>query len=124
MKRIFTSFAIEDEKLKNLFVGQSKNENCPYEFADYSVKEPFDYKWKMQCEEKIKTCNGMIALISNNSQKAEGEKWEVEKALELRLPIIGVVISENTSAQYYSPYNKIKYIQWEQKEISRWIENL
>ena len=65
----------------------------------------------------------MIALISNNSQQADGEKWEVEKAVELGLPVIGVKIRENTSIQN-SPFNKIKYIEWKQEEISRWIENL
>lgn len=37
-KRIFISFAIEDANLRDLLVGQVKNENSPFEFVDMSVK--------------------------------------------------------------------------------------
>ena len=40
MKRIFISFATEDIRLRDLLVGQSKNDNCPFEFVDMSVKKP------------------------------------------------------------------------------------
>ena len=42
-KRIFISFAIEDANLRDLLVGQVKNENSPFEFVDMSVKAPWDY---------------------------------------------------------------------------------
>ena len=38
-KRIFISFAVEDSNLRDLLVGQSKNDSCPFEFVDMSVKE-------------------------------------------------------------------------------------
>lgn len=40
MKRIFISFAIEDERLRDFLKGQAKNENSPFEFVDMSVKKP------------------------------------------------------------------------------------
>ena len=48
-KRIFVSFAIEDEKLRDFLVGQSKNDKCPFEFYDMSVKTPWDSEWKTKC---------------------------------------------------------------------------
>ena len=45
-KRIFISFAIEDERLRDLLVGQARNEKSPFEFVDMSVKEPWDSAWK------------------------------------------------------------------------------
>ena len=36
-KRIFISFAIEDANLRDLLVGQVKNENSPFEFVDMSA---------------------------------------------------------------------------------------
>ena len=38
-KRIFISFAIEDEQLRDLLVGQARNDNSPFEFIDMSVKK-------------------------------------------------------------------------------------
>ena len=40
--RAFLSFVQEDLNLVNLFRGQAKNERLDLEFADYSIKEPFD----------------------------------------------------------------------------------
>jgi hypothetical protein len=45
-KRVFVAFVIEDETTKNLFTGQAKNENVPYDFVDISVKEPWYQKLK------------------------------------------------------------------------------
>jgi len=56
-KRIFTSFAIEDEKLRDLFIGQARNEKVPYELVDMSVKQPWSSEWKTKCRTKIKGCD-------------------------------------------------------------------
>ncbi len=42
MIRAFLSFVEEDLNVVNLFRGQAKNQNSDLEFADYSIKEPFD----------------------------------------------------------------------------------
>lgn len=38
-KRVFISFVMEDVKLRDLMVGQSKNPNTPFEFVDMSIKK-------------------------------------------------------------------------------------
>ena len=39
-KRVFISFDYDhDLDLKNLLVGQAKNEDSPFEIADFSIKE-------------------------------------------------------------------------------------
>lgn len=40
LKRIFVSFAMEDEDARNLLGGQSKLGDWPIEYADLSVKVP------------------------------------------------------------------------------------
>jgi hypothetical protein len=42
MIRAFLSFVEEDLNVVNLFRGQAKNDNTDLEFADYSIKDPFD----------------------------------------------------------------------------------
>ncbi len=62
-KRVFISFAIEDEQYRDYLVKQAKDERSPFTFVDMSVKQPWDEKiWKQKCRSKIKSCNGMIVL--------------------------------------------------------------
>jgi hypothetical protein len=89
-KRIFTSFAVEDQRVRDLLVGQARNESTPFEFVDMSVKEPWDSRWKSNCRSKIKGCDGMIALLSRNTMTAEGARWELSCAREEAIPVIGV----------------------------------
>ncbi len=55
-----------------------------------SVKEPWDEKWKTNCRTKIKGRNGVIALISKNTAKADGAKWEIKCAKDEKIPIVGM----------------------------------
>ena len=53
--RTFISFDFDhDEDLRNLLVGQSKNEDSPFEIADWSLKEPLDGNWKEKIKPRIK----------------------------------------------------------------------
>lgn len=86
-KRIFISFAIEDESLRNLLKGQARNNNAPFEFIDMSVKEPWDNAWKTKCRTRIKGCDGMIAIVTKNTKKADGQIWEIKCANEESIPV-------------------------------------
>lgn len=45
-KRIFISFAIEDEKYRDFLKGQALNTNSPFSYTDMSAKQAWDNKWK------------------------------------------------------------------------------
>ena len=81
-KRIFIAFAVEDKTYRDFLVGQSKLKKSPFDFNDFSVKEPWDAKWKTNCRSRIKGCDGVIALISKNTAKADGQLWEIQCAYE------------------------------------------
>ncbi len=89
-KRIFTSFAIEDVQVKNLFTGQAKKDEVPYDFVDMSVKEPWSNSWKTRCRTKIKGCDGVIVLVTKNLKQADGAIWEIKCAKEEKIPVLGV----------------------------------
>jgi hypothetical protein len=40
--------------------------DCPIDYTDFSVKQPWSNSWKTNCRQRIKSCNGVIALLSNN----------------------------------------------------------
>ena len=87
-KRIFVSFAMEDRSLRDLFTGQRLHAGTPFEFADFSVKQPWDQNWKTSCRTKIKGCDGVIALITNNTPNALGQLWEIKCAYEELIPVL------------------------------------
>lgn len=89
-KRVFIAFAKEDERQRDLLVGQASNEKVPFDFIDMSVKEAYDEKWKTQCRVRVKGCHGMIALISSNTAGSNGEKWEMTCAREEGVKLTGL----------------------------------
>ncbi|MDA3884340.1 MAG: hypothetical protein PF638_01980 [Candidatus Delongbacteria bacterium] len=89
-KRIFISFAIEDVILRDFLVGQARNNNSPFEFVDMSVNEPWDSSWKTNCRRKIKGCDGMIIITTQNTPKADGQLWEIKCALEENVPALAI----------------------------------
>lgn len=92
LKRIFVGFAVEDRDARDLLRGQSKLGDSPIEYTDYSVKEPWSESWKTQCRQRIRSCDGFIALLSSNTKDADGARWEIKCAVEEGIPVLGVHI--------------------------------
>lgn len=123
-KKIFTSFAIEDETIKILFTGQAKKDNVPYNFVDMSVKEPWSKAWKTKCRTKIKGCNGVIVLITKNLKQAGGAIWEIKCAKEEKVPVLGVYMKNCTSSDSPSELDGIKKITWTWPDIATFVNGL
>ena len=88
MARVFISFAIEDRDLRILLNGQKKNARNPIEFTDFGVNEPWDSSWRTNCRKRIKSCKGMIGIITPNTPKAGGQLWELKCAIEEGIPLL------------------------------------
>ncbi|SNT61897.1 hypothetical protein SAMN05216276_108612 [Streptosporangium subroseum] len=89
-KTIFIAFAMEDEVSRNMFTGQRVNAKTPFEFIDMSVKEQYESEWKTRVLTRVRRSDGVIALISNSTPKAEGQLWEIQCALDEGKPLIGI----------------------------------
>lgn len=123
-KRIFTSFAIEDERMRDLFVGQARAERVPYELVDMSVKEPWSDSWKTRCRTKIRGCDGVVTLITKNLNQADGARWEIECAKDEGIPMIGVYIRGATANNVPVELNGIKKITWTWDGIASFVNGL
>lgn len=122
-KRVFVAFAVEDRVYRDFLKGQSLDTSSPFEYTDMSVKEPWDSEWKEKCRSRIKGCDGVIALLSKNSLKADGEKWEITCAKEEKVPLIGIYIhAEDESSP--SEMNGVKKIRWTWESIGAFIDSL
>lgn len=102
MPRVFISFHIEDEAQVNLLRYQAKTSD-QIEFIDYSVKEPFDDKWKTRCTERIKQSSVVVIAIGKDTHSREAVLWEIRKAHELGKPVIGMRIHGNENHRIPQP---------------------
>jgi hypothetical protein len=89
--KVFISFHIDDEAQVNLLRHQAKNSD-QLDFDDRSLKEPFDEKWKTQCEKRIERSDILIVAIGEKTHEREAVIWEIRKAHELEIPVIGMRI--------------------------------
>ena len=89
---------IEDQLLSIFLHGQARNEASPFDFVDMSVKEPWDNAWKTNCRTRIKGCDGLIAIITKNTPKADGQLWEIRCAYEEEIPVMLMYGSDDRPA--------------------------
>lgn len=93
-KTVFIAFAKEDETTRNLFTGQRVNPDTPFEFIDMGVKDPYDSGWKDRVRTRVRRSDGVIALISSSTPKADGELWEISCAVDESKPLLGIWIED------------------------------
>ena len=85
--RAFISFDFDhDEDLRNLLVGQSKNEDSPFEIADWSVKESLTGDWKEKVRNRVKRVNQVIVMCGQYTDTATGVNIELKITQEEKKP--------------------------------------
>ena len=125
MKRIFISFSLEDENLRDLLRGQSRNTNSPFEFVDMSVKQPWDSQWKTKCRTRIRGCDGMISIITRNTKKADGQIWEMNCAIDEGIPLLAIYGNkDHIGATIPNECGYLPVVDWNWEKISAWIKQL
>lgn len=122
--RIFTSFAIEDANLRTMLVGQGLNKKTPFEFVDMSVKEPWDSAWKTNCRTKIKGCDGVIGIITNNIVKATGQLWELQCAYDEGIPVLLIYGNDDRPSNLPDPVKGRRINLWSWDNISAFLDKL
>jgi hypothetical protein len=124
-KRIFISFAIEDKKYRDFLVAQAKNEKSPFSFVDMSVKQPWDEEiWKQKCRTRIKSCDGMIVLLSKNIWHSSGARWEMKCAQEESISTIGMHITKSDRGAIPPELEGKKIIPWSWRDLGRTVDGL
>jgi hypothetical protein len=119
-KVVFIAFAIEDEKQRDLLKGQSLNTRSPFEYIDMSVKEAYDSEWKERVRTRIKRSDGVIALVSKNSLKSSGQKWEIQCAKEEKKRILGIWAYSDDRTDLEGVNTKV----WTWENIANFIDSL
>ena len=123
-KRVFVSFAKEDEQYRDYLVKQAKSDRSPFTFVDMSVKKPWDEKeWKKKCRTKIKSCDGLIVLLSKRTWHSSGSRWEIKCAVEEGITTIGMHIKKNDKGAIPPELKGKNVITWSWENLSKAIKN-
>ena len=117
-KIIFVAFAIEDQASRDLLKGQSLNTKSPFEYTDMSVKKAYDKEWKQRVRTRIRRSDGVIALVSKNSLRSSGQKWETQCAREEKKPIRGIWVYTGDRTNIVGVYTKV----WAWANITAFID--
>jgi hypothetical protein len=124
IRNVFISFHAEDEEQVDLLREQAKNKKFDIEFRDYSVKEPFDEKWKSQCREKISQTSMLIVMIGPKTAQREAVNWEINEAYRQGKKVIGVRIYRNKNDPVPKQLrdHNAPILKWNLKDIQRKLD--
>lgn len=122
-KKIFISFALEDKYYRDLLKAQSLSTVLPFSYTDMPEKEPGGLAWQTNCRTRIKGCDGVIVLISKNTEGNRALEYEISCAIKEGIPIMGVHTDRDRGTP--SPLlARKKIIAWEWEEIAGFIDSL
>ena len=85
--RVFISFDFDhDDDLRVLLIGQAKNDDSPFDIADWSVKEELTGDWKEKVAKRIKQVDQVAVICGQHTDTATGVSAEIEMARECEKP--------------------------------------
>lgn len=122
-KIVFLAFAKEDETTKNLFLGQRKLTDTPYDWTDMSVKEPYKSEWKERVRTRVRRSHGVIALIGSSTPIADGQLWEIACAVSEERPLLGVWIETGYRTKPVE-MSGARCVDWTWENVAKFIDGL
>ena len=122
--RIFISFAVEDKFYRDALRQQARDNRSPFDFVDLGLEKPFTNKWKTQCRKVIQGVDGVIALISKNTTKADGARWEIKCAVEEGIPVMGMHIHKDAKGPVPSELKGQKVVEWSWPALAKFVDSL
>lgn len=124
-RNVFVSFDADEDKAQvRLLASQAKDDRFQHRFRDYSVKEPFEEKWKKNVAEKMKQTSAVIVAVGKDTHKSKSVEWEIEEAHRQGKKVIGMRIYRNANHKTPAALNRHgdKVIPWDTKKISKELE--
>ena len=124
-RNVFISFDVDEDKPQvKLLASQAKDERFPFHFRDYSVKEPFEEKWKQGVREKISQTSAVIVAIGEKTHESGAVDWEIREAHRQGKKVIGVRLykDENHRVPKAMREHGDKVVDWNAKQIAQELE--
>lgn len=91
-RKVFVSYAPEDQEAFQEFIKQSMKENLPFELVYTPVKEAWDEAWRNETKQLIKQSDSILVLISKNIKVSESAFWEMKCSNESGKPMLSMFL--------------------------------
>lgn len=124
-RNVFISFDVDEDKSQVRFLAsQAKDERFPFHFRDYSVKEPFEEKWKQRVREKIAQTSAVIVAIGEKTHESDAVDWEIREAHRQGKKVIGVRLhkGQNHTVPKAMKEHGDRVVTWNAKQIAQELE--
>ncbi len=124
-RNVFVSYDMDNDKgMVTFLTSQAKDERFPFVFRDYSVKEPFENKWKSQVRDKISQTSAVIVGIGEKTHQSKAVDWEIREAHRQGKKVIGVRLQSSQNHRVPSALNEYgdRVINWKANDIARELE--
>lgn len=91
--RVFISFEFEQDKgLRDLLIGQSRNDATPFEVIDHSLHEQQPEKeWAQKAASMIARADIVIVIVGPTTYKAKGVLTEIAIARRLHKRVVQLI---------------------------------
>ena len=89
-KTVFLAFAEHDELFRDLFTTQWARAGDQARFLDSPGDETCPQEWKKDVRERIRDCDGVIALIGGHTPDSAAERWQIRCAVAEGKPLLGL----------------------------------
>lgn len=119
--RAFISFEMEDKWARDFLVQQAKDKKNDIAFYDYSVKDPFDSKWKTECKKRMALTKGTIVLIGPTTYKSDAVLWEIAETSRQDHYIFGIQINRDKTYTVPAGLPTSNVIRWNFDQIIKWL---
>jgi hypothetical protein len=120
--RAFISFEMEDKWARDFLAQHARDERNDVDFYDYSVKDPFDSKWKTECAKKIALTKGTIVLIGPTTWKADAVLWEIAETARQGHYLFGIQINKDKTHSIPAGIPSGDVIRWNFDQIAKWLK--
>lgn len=92
-KRVFVSFDFDNDRaLKDFIIGQSRNNDSPFEIIDHSLKEAAPERdWEKKAEAAICRAEIVLVMVGAKTHSAHGVLKEVAMARKAGVKIVQII---------------------------------
>lgn len=120
--KAFISFEMEDKWARDFLVQHARDKKNDIAFYDYSVKDPFDSKWKTECKKRIAMTKGTIVLVGETTWKSEAVLWEIAETIQQDHYIFGIQINRDKTHTIPKGLPGKNVIRWDFEQIVKWLK--
>ena len=91
-RRVFLSYATEDEEHAAYFRRLASEERAGLTFDDCAVRDGFSEDWRGRVREKLAACDVVACLVGEGTHLSEPVGWEIGAAIALGKPVVAYAL--------------------------------